>query len=333
MQVKGLLKKREYRSGRSDRFLRKGAAFSKTLILILVLLFSLFGCGSSSDGETVPDAKKDEPADDGRRYEVPDFAESVFDEEAASYKNGAYIDISHVEEGYVAVSATSDKRLKFQVLTEDTYNYDLSSDGEVSIFPLQSGNGEYKFRVMENVSDNRYAALFEISADVELLDEFQPYIRSSDYSSYTKDSECVALASSFAKESADAVEVIEKVYDYVCDHVKYDKAKAESVKSGYLPDPDETLSTGKGICFDYASLAAAMLRSQGIPTKVIFGYVSPNDLYHAWNMFYTEESGWVTVDFKTNEKDWTRMDLTFSANGSDQKFIGDGGNYAEVYQY
>ena len=106
-----------------------------------------------------------------------------------------------------------------------------------------------------------------------------------------------------------------------------------SVQSGYMPDPDETLKSGLGICFDYASLTAAMLRSQGIPTKVIFGYVSPNGVYHAWNMFYTEESGWVTVGFEVAGDDWNRIDLTFSANGADQTFIGDGSNYTDVYEY
>ena len=76
-----------------------------------------------------------------------------------------------------------------------------------------------------------------------------------------------------------------------------------------------------------------MLRSQGVSTKIIFGYVAPDDLYHAWNMFYTEDEGWVTVEFKANSKDWTRMDLTFAANGSDSTFIGDGSNYTDIYQY
>ena len=31
--------------------------------------------------------------------------------------------------------------------------------------------------------------------------------------------------------------------------------------------------------------------------------------------------------------DWNRIDLTFSANGADAQFIGDGGNYTDVYQY
>ncbi len=61
-------------------------------------------------------------------------------------------------------------------------------------------------------------------------------------------------------------------------NVDYDYDKAQNIVdnnvTGYLPDPDETLSTKKGICYDYAALAAAMLRSQGIPTKLITGYVS-----------------------------------------------------------
>ena len=93
------------------------------------------------------------------------------------------------------------------------------------------------------------------------------------------------------------------------------------------------MATGKGICFDYASLAAAMLRSQGIPAKVIFGYVSPNDLYHAWNVFYTKKTGWVSVEFKVDKNTWNRLDLTFAANGADNDFIGDGSNYSDVYYY
>ena len=122
-------------------------------------------------------------------------------------------------------------------------------------------------------------------------------------------------------------------YQYICDTVKYDDEFAANVKSGYLPTPDETMETGMGICIDYAALAAAMMRSQGIPTKMVFGYVSPNDIYHAWNMFYTEETGWVTVSYEVKGGKWNRMDVTFSANGADSQFIGNGENYADVYYY
>jgi transglutaminase-like putative cysteine protease len=141
------------------------------------------------------------------------------------------------------------------------------------------------------------------------------------------------VAKGLAKESSCEGDFVSKVYEYVCKKVTYDYDLAATVESGYIPEPDKILSSGKGICFDYASLAASMLRSQGIPTKIIFGYVAPDNLYHAWNMFYTEKEGWSSVEFKVNPKKWNRIDLTFYANGEDEEFIGDGSNYTEVYQY
>ena len=274
------------------------------------------------------------PASTVLAYDAPEFLESSFHENLAETGERVMLDLSALEEGYVAVSATSDRRLKFQVIQgEDTYNYDLSSDGVPGIFPLQSGDGSYRFRVMENVVDKKYAELYAAEAEVRLKDGFQPFLRPSTYVPYTRESDCVKKANELAKSASDEIDVVGAVYTYICGAVTYDRAKAESVKSGYLPDPDKTMETGKGICFDYASLAAAMLRSQGIPTKLIFGYVSPKDLYHAWNMFYTEESGWVTVSFEARADDWTRMDLTFSANGAEDSFIGDGSNYSDVYYY
>lgn len=322
------------------------------LCVVLSLCLLLTSCGGIAElpGDEVPttepdttepsngpndgpgDGPNDGPGEPEKHYEVPPFAYAVFHDCAEN--NGVKLDLSATAEGYVAVSAVSDARLKFQVLKDDvTYTYDIGSDGAPSVFPLQSGNGTYTFRVMENVAESKYAVKYATDAEVNLKDEFQPYIRPSEYADYTEDSACVKLASGFSAEAGDELDVVSAVFDYICESVTYDKEKAETVKSGYLPDPDETLASGKGICFDYASLAAAMLRSQGIPTKVIFGYVSPNDLYHAWNMFYTKETGWVTVEYEVSADTWNRLDLTFSANEADETFIIDGANYTDVYIY
>ena len=260
------------------------------------------------------------------------FADAQFHETEAV--DGVKLDLSATAEGYVAVSAISDSRLKFQVLKDDTtYTYNMASDGTPSIFPLQGGNGLYTFKVMENVKESQYARKYAVDAEVQLIDEFQPYLRPSDYVPYSRTSQCVLEAAELASGAETELDIVRAVFDYVCEKVEYDEEKAQNVEKNYLPDPDETLRTGKGICFDYAALAAAMLRSQGVPTRMIFGYVSPDDLYHAWNMFYTEETGWVTVNYQVSEKSWNRLDLTFSANGADDKFIGDGGNYVDVYFY
>ncbi len=319
----------------------------KTVCLVLalaLLLGVLCGCGETiRDGETplgwfgkksaVGTEPTAEPEDRGA-YVAPPFADAAYHPELAQSNGRAAIDLSAAAEGYVAVSAVSDHRLKFQVKTADsTYNYDLASDGSPSIFPLQSGDGVYLFRVMENVVDKKYAEMYSVTGEVRLADEFQPFLRPNDYIPYTQESECVIKAAELAETAGDRLGLIAAVYRFVCATVRYDVDKANSVKSGYMPDPDETMRTGKGICFDYASLAGAMLRSQGIPTKEIFGYVSPDDLYHAWNMIYTEETGWIAVSFEVSGENWNRLDLTFLANGADASFVGDGSNYTDIYFY
>jgi len=96
-------------------------------------------------------------------------------------------------------------------------------------------------------------------------------------------------------DMTDEEKIAKACYRFVVRNVGYDLEKAKSVKSGYLPDADETLETGKGICFDYSVLLAVMLRSQGIPTRVMIGMVSPENLYHAWNTVYLNGE-WVWMD-------------------------------------
>ena len=296
--------------------LQTGKSFLCAVLILLVLAAALL------------------PKQTAYAYTAPEFRDAQFHEAAAMIGDRVKLDVSCLAEGYVAVSAVSDMRLKFQVVKDETtYNYDLPSDGTPGIFPLQGGNGSYRFRVMENVVDKKYSELYSFTCDVVMQDEFQPFLRPSTYINYNRDSACVRKAAELAAAASDELGLVSAVYNYVCGQVTYDREKAASVKSGYLPVPDETMTSGKGICFDYAALAGAMLRSQGIPTKMIFGYVAPEGLYHAWNMFYTPQSGWVTVSFEVRGENWTRMDLTFSANGADSTFIGDGSNYSDVYYY
>lgn len=320
----------------------------KRILCLWLLVLSLLtgGCAAPSAadmaGQTVGVpavgalfGKKDDAADEDKGpYTAPPFREAAFHEDLAEGSDRVKLDLSAVGEGIVAVAATSDKRLKFQVVTDaETYNYNLASDGTPSVFPLQCGDGTYRFRVMENVVDKKYAELYSASADVEMADPYDPFLRPSDYVNYTPDSACVKKAAELAQTAGTPLGLVAKVYSFVCKTVRYDDHLAATVQSGYLPTPDETMQTGKGICFDYAALAASMLRSQGIPTRMVFGYVAPDQLYHAWNMFYTEETGWVTVIFEVSANSWVRLDLTFAANGADNKFIGDGSNYADVYYY
>lgn len=299
--------------------------------MIAMLMSLLVSCGSGGGETPAPD---DTPADPESSYEVPEFRDAVYEESSAQGNSEVLVDLSGVDEGYFALICNSDVKTKLQVFKGDeVYTYDVVL-GKEQIFPLQMGNGTYTIKVMKNIVDTKYSELYCCTANVDMEDEFDPFLRPSQYANYNESSACVKKAAELASSATDANDFITGVYNYVCKNIKYDKKKAENIQPGYIPEPDSTLDEGKGICFDYASLAASMLRSQGIPTKIIFGYVGDSgDLYHAWNMYYTEESGWVAVEFEVSEDEWNRLDLTFSANGSDSRFIGDGSNYLDVYQF
>ena len=74
-----------------------------------------------------------------------------------------------------------------------------------------------------------------------------------------------------------------------------------------------------------------MLRSQGIPCKIITGYVSPDNIYHAWNMVYIDGT-WVDAHIDIKQNTWTRIDTTFAV-GSGSSYVGDGIAYTDLYTY
>ena len=250
---------------------------------------------------------------------------------------GSQIDVGNASLGYVRVAQSgSDSRLKVQVIKGDkTYNYDLNTNGNFEVFPLQSGDGTYTVRIMKNVSGNKYTMLYSTDINVTLQDSLDPFLYPSQYVNYSSGSAVVKKAAEICSGLKGDVEKVSAVYQWIINNISYDTEKAQSVKTGYLPDPDSTLSSGKGICFDYAALMAAMLRSQGAATKLICGTVSAADLNHAWNEVYLEGTGWVTVKVYFSGNAWERMDPTFGASGGSgiDRYIGDGSNYTGLRVY
>lgn len=260
--------------------------------------------------------------------------QSTFDVSAAQGENGALVDTSHVADGYVGASAASSARCKLQIVSgQASCNFDLPQDGTAIICPLSFGNGAYTFRVMQNTSGNNYVELYSTSADVALASEFAPFVRPNVYCNYTTSSACVTKARELVKDASNQAEALEDVCAWIVDNVTYDDAKAAQLKdaTGYVPNPDETLASGTGVCFDYASLGAAMLRSQGIPARIVTGNVSPNNIYHAWIMVYIDGT-WKSAQFSVKANTWSRVDLTFAASG-DNANVGDGKDYTDRYVY
>lgn len=305
--------------------------------VLATTLVALGGCSENDAVGKTTNPSGSQSQTSGPAYERPELALSPFDQAAAGGENGVSIDASNLAKGYVAVSATASTRLKFQISfegSETQYYFDLPSDGTPISCPLVQGSGAYTFTVWENTTGQRYSELYSLAdQSVTLADEFQPFIRPSVYCDYDASSKSTQLANDLSADAQNEGDVVRGIYDWIVENIAYDEDKAARLAdaTGYLPNPDSCIADGSGICFDYASLAAAMLRSQGIPCKIITGYVSPDNIYHAWNMVYIDGT-WVDAHIDIKQNTWTRIDTTFAA-GSGSSYVGDGIAYTDLYTY
>ncbi|WP_172623411.1 transglutaminase-like domain-containing protein [Arabiibacter massiliensis] len=311
---------------------------SVVALAFALALTSLAGCagagGGTAAGETRPGAANDEGTTSGPTFERPPLAASELDADAATADHDSLIDVSHAAQGYVAASAQNENRMKLLVSKDgQQYNYDLPGDGTPLAAPLNMGDGAYEVSVMQNTSGNSYVAVNSVTVDVAMDSEFEPFLRPNVFCDYDEDSACVAKADELAAGAQNQGDVLRAIYDWITANISYDTAKAQQLAdaTGYVPDPDATLFAGTGVCFDYVSLGAAMLRSQGIPTKIITGYVSPDEVYHAWNLVYLDGS-WKSVQVDVEANTWTRIDLTFAAGGATQ-YVGDAKEYTDRFTY
>ena len=249
----------------------------------------------------------------------------------------AAVDASNTSQGYVMVNYNgSCEKVKLQITGPDQncYTYLITEHGNYTAFPLTAGNGSYSIQVMENIGGDSYVLSLEQTVDVQIENEFLPFLYPNQYVDFKADSNAVKKGSELAEDTWTDLEVVQNIYNFVIKNISYDEEKAQNVSYGYLPNVDDTLTSGTGICFDYAALMTAMLRSQNIPTKLEVGY--SGDTYHAWISTYVDDKGWVDNIIEFDGDSWQIMDPTLGANNdskSVKKYVGDGNHYVVKYTY
>ena len=246
------------------------------------------------------------------------------------------MDISHTEDGYVMISYDGGAdRVQVQITNPDGSRnpYPLEK-GDYRALPLTGGNGTYLIEVLAHVSGGMYSTALSKQVSVQLADEFSPFLYPNQYCLYDRDSKVVAQARKLSKRSSDDEEFITRVFKYVTKNIEYDNEFAKAIPVNYLPNPDETMKKKKGICLDYASLMTAMLRSQGMPTKLEVGYAGEE--YHAWISVYVEGKGWIDHVIELSGDTWTLVDPTLAA-GNDRheaaEYMEEDENYTVKYNY
>ena len=311
------------------------------LIIMPVLLASITisGCGNRTREEHNPgDTAEPEAPAATDTFDIPEIPAAAAPGTAAIENKKAIIDFSNAREGYIMAKFNQDtgKEVRALVVVPDgtQYQYRLIPGGSYDVLPLSGGDGEYTFSIWEHAEESKFALVLTATVTVTLDNEFVPFIRPNKFVSYDRGSKAVRKAAELASDADSPMEIISAVYNYIIANITYDEELAQTVQSGYLPDLDAVLDKGTGICFDYAALMTAMLRSQGIPTKLVFGYTG--DEYHAWISVYTSETGWLDNTIYFDGLNWSLMDPTFAAGeqtGNIADYIADSSNYTVKFMY
>ncbi|NBK98844.1 MAG: transglutaminase domain-containing protein [Erysipelotrichia bacterium] len=276
---------------------------------IFIICICLISCSANGkDEESYPSKYPDSLAQTREEVLFPQYPQTS----VLSDGSVAMIDYSNASEGYIGAKLLkeSDAKVNIQVMKDEVkYNYEINSLEYISL-PLQMENGIYKFKIMQNVEGDSYAILASVDVDVNMPNDKSVYLYPNQVVDYQAQSQVVDLSFALVKKDTNDLERIKTLYEYVVEHLDYDDDKAKNVVGKYvLPNLDNAIDSGKGICFDYASLLAALCRIQGIPAKVITGETTIE--YHAWVEIWLEGKGWINPKIEFDKDKWTLVDPTF----------------------
>lgn len=111
-------------------------------------------------------------------------------------------------------------------------------------------------------------------------------------------------------------EKLKAIHDWISGNIWYDY---DELYSGIPSNKSsiETFVSKKGVCLDYASLTAALLRSIGIPAKLTAGYVLNTSTHEKWteDLILNSQSNHVWNEAYVDDR-WVIMDTTYDSNNS-----------------
>ncbi len=152
----------------------------------------------------------------------------------------------------------------------------------------------------------RGIALSELEEHLEqLCDDFYDLITATQYVPQPAALDPLVAAAEAACDGT-VLGFVEKAAEHIHQNFRYEKG-ATQVKSTII----DALSTGAGVCQDFAHLFIAVMRRRGIPARYVSGYLVPRrtaepgasveeviggQASHAWAEAYIPEIGWVGQD-------------------------------------
>lgn len=232
---------------------------------------------------------------------------------SSSHAESEYFQLSEINNGLLKVNYENidNKDIKVMIQKDNERSfYDLK---QFSQYPLTFGNGNYIVAILENVDGAKYKSISAEKIDVTIDDPIKVYLNPNQMLNWNEDMLAVKKAKELTKEITSNKEKALAIYEYIVKNFKYDYSKIDYIDNTYSPEAEAVFKNRLGICSDFSTLYAVMLRSVNIPVKYLQGNRSDITDYHAWNQVYLEESKeWITVDITYDNALYVKdMEYTF----------------------
>lgn len=209
------------------------------------------------------------------------------------------IDSSRVNEGIITVKykGTTTDNIRVYVLHnfKSCAGYNIKDITKNTIISLTNGEGIYYIEVVKN--DGRTETIIATKTiEVTSIDEFLPFLHSTYAVYWNEDMKVINTARKLTEDIYDVCERIDIIKNFVIESLYYaaDDNK-DYLKWTYFPNIDEIYIEGKGVCTDFATMFAAICRSQDIPCKLITGYAGTKEELHVWVEVFNG-THWQTID-------------------------------------
>ena len=117
-----------------------------------------------------------------------------------------------------------------------------------------------------------------------------------------KQNEINAILDKIDFKNKSIIEIAQRCNEYVFSNFTYTKGITNIETT-----VDEILEIKKGVCQDFAHVLLQLLRTAGIPSRYVSGYICPNEIglrgegaTHAWVEIYSPKQGWLGLDPTNN---------------------------------
>lgn len=236
------------------------------------------------------------------------------------------IDMENLDAGYLKARYTGEcEKATIAFTKESGRGIAMELTDEWLNYTFTLGSGTYKVWLYEFDEEGRKTIRYKTKVSVELENEYDMFRYSNCYVD-AENTTVQAMAKAIKENSESDMERIMKVEKFVSDWFTYDEIKKNEIVENdtkiYLVDMDQLFQSRKGVCYDYAVMATALLRAQDIPARMVFGFTG-NVQYHAWVEAFLEDT-----------KEWIRIDPTYAEGLEDpREYIADDTHYAAMRYY